>query len=63
MNNLLYDDFELWLKTGIEFNKFRNKTFMVTGTTGLIGSLIIKTLLYLNKKKHLNTKIIGVTAG
>lgn len=60
MNNLLYDDFELWLKTGIEFNKFKNKTFMVTGATGLIGSLIIKTLLYLNKEKHLNTKIIGV---
>jgi nucleoside-diphosphate-sugar epimerase len=38
----------------------RGKTFMVTGATGLIGSVMIKCLLTLNRKYALGIKIIAV---
>jgi nucleoside-diphosphate-sugar epimerase len=38
----------------------RGKTFMVTGATGLIGSVMIKCLLALNRKYALGIKIIAV---
>lgn len=36
------------------------KSFLITGATGLIGSVMIKCLLTLNKKKSLGMKIIAV---
>ena len=30
--------------------QFRNKTFLITGSTGLIGSLLIKFFIYLDRK-------------
>ena len=32
----------------INWDFFRNKTIMVTGATGLIGSQLVKTFLYAN---------------
>lgn len=44
----------------VDFENYRNKTFLVTGATGLIGSLLTKFLLYLGKKKGLNITVIAV---
>ncbi len=41
-------------------NKLRNKTVLVTGASGLIGSNLIAFISYLNKKNKLNIKIIAV---
>lgn len=38
----------------------KNKTVLITGASGLIGSNIIAFLSYLNKKNNLNVKIIGI---
>ena len=38
----------------------RGKTFLITGATGLIGSVMIKCLLALNRKHLLGIKIIAV---
>ena len=38
----------------------RNKAFLITGATGLIGSVMIKCLLALNKKKNLGIKIVAL---
>lgn len=38
----------------------RGKTFMFTGATGLIGSVMIKCLIALNKKDNLGIKVIAV---
>ncbi|MFT9412379.1 NAD-dependent epimerase/dehydratase family protein [Liquorilactobacillus hordei] len=59
-NDILRDDIASFIKEGqIEFTKFANKVFFITGATGLIGSLTIRTLLYLNKVEKLNIKIIA----
>lgn len=42
-----------------EKERFKNKTFFITGATGLIGSIIVKSLLCLNRKYDLNIKVIA----
>ena len=60
MNNILLDDLEIISKCDICFEKYKNKFFLITGGTGLIGSLLIKTLLYCDIKYNLNIKICVV---
>ena len=44
----------------IDWEKLRNKSILVTGGTGLIGSTLINALLYANNKKALNIKVIAL---
>lgn len=43
----------------IEWDRFRGKTFLITGATGLIGFNLISGLIYADMKKNLNLKIIA----
>lgn len=59
-NQILLEDvqhfaehFELW-------EPLRDKTFLITGTTGLIGSVMVKCLLQLNLHRQLGIKIIAI---
>ena len=47
------ENFELW-------EHLRNMTFLVTGATGLIGTVMVKCLLELNRQKGLGIKVIAV---
>lgn len=47
------EQFELW-------EQLKKKTFLITGATGLIGSVMIKCLLELNRQRHLGIKIFAV---
>ena len=47
------EHFELW-------EQLKGKTFLITGATGLIGSVMVKCLLELNKQKQLGIKIIAI---
>ena len=49
----------VYLNSGINWEEFRNKTFYVTGATGVIGSFIIRCLRHANKHSKLNIKIIA----
>ena len=44
----------------IDWKKFCDKTILVTGGTGLIGSTLIKALMYANNKKALNLQIVAL---
>lgn len=46
--------------TNIKWDKMKDKTIFITGGTGLIGSLIINTVLYASKEYNLNTKVIAL---
>lgn len=50
---LFAEHFELW-------EQLRNKSFLITGATGLIGSVMIKCLLELNRQKQLGIKLVAV---
>ena len=44
---------------GLPFDKYRNRNFLITGGTGLIGSLLVKSLLFLNDAMYLNIIVIA----
>lgn len=44
----------------VEWDKFRNKSIFVTGSTGLIGLNFIKGVLYASQKKNLNIKLFAL---
>lgn len=54
------DTIEIVKSKFINWEFFKNKSFFVTGATGLIGSQVIKALLYANEKFNLNIKIIAM---
>lgn len=60
MRNILDDDFNYILKSNINFKNFTNKTVLITGATGLIGSLLVRFLLYINKVRKINVKVLAV---
>lgn len=41
------------------FQEFDNSTVLVTGATGLIGSLLVKTLIFCSRKYKLNIKVVA----
>ena len=60
MSKMLLDDFNSFLKDDTLLKEFRNQTILVTGATGLIGSLLVKLLMYANSKEELNCTIIAI---
>jgi nucleoside-diphosphate-sugar epimerase len=58
--NILFNDFDYIINSKLNFELLRNKTILVTGATGLIGSYLIRFLLYCNKKISLNIKVLAV---
>ena len=51
----------LEISGNIELNKLRDKTVLITGSNGLIGTYIIKLFYLANKKQDLNIKVIGIS--
>lgn len=44
----------------IDWSKLQNKTVLITGGTGLIGSTVIKALLYVNEVRKLNVCVLAL---
>ncbi|OUP49751.1 NAD-dependent epimerase/dehydratase family protein [Lachnoclostridium sp. An181] len=59
LNKVIVSDFAEVLADS-DMKAFENSTIMVTGATGMIGSLLIKFLLYYNELTLSHIKIIGV---
>lgn len=57
---ILQEDVRLFAERFELADQLRGKTFLVTGATGLIGSVLVKCLLELNKKKNIKLKVIAV---
>lgn len=48
------------LSHDIDWSKLQNKTVLITGGTGLIGSTVIKALLYVNEVRKLNVCVLAL---
>ncbi len=60
INTIEQDDIRYIIDNDTNLKQLYNKTILVTGATGLIGSCIIKVLLYSNIFKNSNIRIIGL---
>ena len=59
-NQVLSEDIKLFALNFKLSEQLRDKTFLITGATGLIGSVMVKCLLELNRQMRLGIKIIAV---
>ena len=60
-NSILQEDLDSVLKVEfIDWNAFAHKTFFITGATGLIGSMLIRSLNYANIKKNLDLTVLAL---
>lgn len=60
MENVLLKDFKSIADSGLPWEEYRDSSFLITGATGLIGSLLVRALLYCNQVHGLNLKIYAV---
>lgn len=60
MKDVLVEDFQSIAESGIHSDRLKNKTFLITGATGLVGSLFVKFLLYANQHYAWNADILAV---
>lgn len=61
MNSIYKEDVESVLKTDCNFKEFKNKTFLITGASGLIGSILVDMLVFISEKFSLETKLFLVS--
>lgn len=60
MKKILLEDLERVCASVPDLEQFRDASFLITGATGLIGSLIVRTLLYADEKYHLNLAVYAL---
>lgn len=58
-NNILLQDFKFIKEKVFSDENFNDSTFLITGATGLIGSLIVKSILYVNATSNANIRILA----
>ncbi len=59
MNKILEQDLNALMECNeIDWKEFQNKKILITGGTGLIGSLIVKSFLYRNQMYQANIQIV-----
>lgn len=60
MNQVLREDIDRIIKEDIKWEKLKNKTVVITGVSGMVGSYMMYVLLRLNDCYSYNIKVIGV---
>lgn len=60
MNRVLEDDLKTIIAEGLSWEKLKNKTVMITGASGMVGSYMLYVLLMLNDEKHYGIKVDAV---
>ena len=60
-DNVLYmEDIKYLSELDLPWEKLKNKSIMITGATGLIGSCLIDTIMEHNKEYGLNCRVIAI---
>lgn len=60
MERILMEDFEQIYNQKLSWNQMKNKCVLVTGATGLIGSLLVRYMDYMNKIHGLNIRLVAI---
>lgn len=60
MNQVLLEDIDGIIKEDIKWEKLKDKTVVITGVSGMVGSYMMYVLLRLNDCYSYNIKVVGV---
>ena len=60
MTEIVKNDIQRIIDTPLSWNKLRDKTVLITGATGFIGSFLIHSLLKKGEKEGLNIKVLAL---
>lgn len=60
MNKILNEDLLDIIKQPVNWEKLENKTVMITGASGMVGSYFVRTLLKLNEERNMNIRVVCV---
>ena len=60
MDEIIKEDLERIVNSNFPIEVLKNQTVLITGATGMIGSLLIKSLLYFNIRHNTNIRIVGL---
>jgi len=60
INPILDADMKYVISADLPWERFRNKTILITGASGFLPAYMIETLLYLNDKRKLSCKVFGL---
>ena len=61
LNSRIYiEDLKQTCESTVDFKQLKNKSIMITGASGLIGSFIVDTLMYSNEKMNMNVTIYAL---
>lgn len=60
MNRVLEDDLKTIIAENLSWEKLKNKTVMITGASGMVGSYMLYVLLMLNDENHYGIKVDAV---
>lgn len=55
----VFEEDLLYLSDELKKNELYNKVFFVTGATGLVGSVLVKAILFGNQRYNLNNRVIA----
>lgn len=58
--NMLAEDFEAVAQSDLPWEAFKGRSFVVTGATGLVGSLLVRALLYCDQVHGLGIKVYAL---
>lgn len=61
LHPVIFEDINAITSSGIDFERFTNKTILISGANGFLASYIIYTFLHLNDTKQVNCKVIGIS--
>lgn len=60
-SKIIFEDIQNIYNSQIDWNRFQNKTILITGASGFLPAYLIESLMYVNyKNKFANIKIIGL---
>jgi UDP-glucuronate decarboxylase len=59
-NHIILEDLDVISKSLIKWEDLRGQSILITGCSGLIGSYLVKALIYANKVHDLNLKVVGI---
>lgn len=60
MKEILIEDLNIVANSKLDYFKFKGATFLITGATGLIGSLLVKALLTVSRLHQLNIRVVAL---